>query len=167
MPNKKPAKTELIGAPTRIEPARVEEATEALTDVIAELSATSATLGKTLHPRTAANLADVVRIMNIYYSNLIEGHNTRPKKIERALAGHFDDDEQRRNLQTEAAAHVRVQPRSIAWPPRTICRSRRRLTSFASCIANSITTRRKRCFESGGRPRLRDGARRVAVALRT
>ena len=48
-------------------------------------------------------------MMNTYYSNLIEGHNTRPKDIERALAGKFDDDEQRRNLQIEAAAHVRVQ----------------------------------------------------------
>ena len=98
-----------IEASSRIEPARVEEPTEAISDVVAELSATSATLGKALHPRTAANLADVVRIMNTYYSNLIEGHNTRPKDIERALAGNFDDDEQRRNLQIEAAAHVRVQ----------------------------------------------------------
>ena len=109
MPEKKSAKEELIEAPTRIEPARVEEPTEAITDIVAELSATSATLGKALHPRTAANLADVVRMMNTYYSNLIEGHNTRPKDIERALAGKFDDDEQRRNLQIEAAAHVRVQ----------------------------------------------------------
>ena len=80
-----------------------------MTDAVAELSATSAILGKALHPQTAANLADVVRIMNTYYSNLIEGHNTRPKDIERALAGNFDDDLQRRNLQIEAAAHVRVQ----------------------------------------------------------
>src|ERR1700722_13814850 len=109
MPEKQSAKEELIEAPTRIEPARVEEPTEAITDIVAELSATSATLGKALHPRTAANLADVVRMMNTYYSNLIEGHNTRPKDIERALAGKFDDDEQRRNLQIEAAAHVRVQ----------------------------------------------------------
>src|SRR5271155_1206224 len=93
----------------RIETARLEEATEAIADVIADLSAASARLGVGLHPRTAANLADVVRIMNTYYSNLIEGHNTRPKDIERALAGKFDDDEQRRNLQIEAAAHVRVQ----------------------------------------------------------
>src|SRR5271163_4545930 len=76
---------------------------------VAELSATAATLGQALHPRTAANLAGVVRITNTYYSNLIEGHNTRPNDIERALAGKFDDDEQRRNLQIEAAAHVRVQ----------------------------------------------------------
>jgi Fic family protein len=47
--------------------------------------------------------------MNTYYSNLIEGHNTRPRDIERALAGEFDRDEARRNLQLEAAAHVRVQ----------------------------------------------------------
>lgn len=47
--------------------------------------------------------------MNAYYSNLIEGHNTRPKDIERALEGELDEDEDRRNLQLEAAAHVRVQ----------------------------------------------------------
>lgn len=47
--------------------------------------------------------------MNTYYSNLIEGHNTRPRDIERALAGELDKDEGRRNLQLEAAAHVRVQ----------------------------------------------------------
>ncbi|MFZ0836893.1 MAG: hypothetical protein WAM77_05530 [Xanthobacteraceae bacterium] len=46
--------------------------------------------------------------MNTYYSNLIEGHSTRPKDIERALAGEFDGDEGRRNLQIEAAARVRV-----------------------------------------------------------
>jgi Fic family protein len=47
--------------------------------------------------------------MNTYYSNLIEGHDTRPRDIERALAGEFDQDNERRNLQVEAAAHVRAQ----------------------------------------------------------
>jgi Fic family protein len=47
--------------------------------------------------------------MNAYYSNLIEGHNTRPRDIERALAGDFAQDEERRDLQIEAAAHVRLQ----------------------------------------------------------
>lgn len=93
----------------RIEPARLEEPGEAIADLVAELVAAAATLGNTLHPRTAGNLADLVRIMNAYYSNLIEGHNTRPKDIERALAGNLDKDASRRNLQLEAAAHVRVQ----------------------------------------------------------
>src|SRR6202795_5292243 len=98
-----------IGTPQRIEPARLEEPSAAITDAVAELSAASATLGKALHPLTAANLADLVRVMNTYYSNLIEGHDTRPRDIERALAGELDRDEGRRNLQLEAAAHVRVQ----------------------------------------------------------
>ena len=98
-----------LETPFRIEPARLEDPPEAISDVIAELSAASATLGVALNPRTASNLADLVRIMNTYYSNLIEGHNTRPRDIERALAGNFDQDDTRRNLQKEAVAHVRVQ----------------------------------------------------------
>ena len=93
----------------RIEPALLEETSAALSDVIADLAKASATLSRSFHPRTASNLAALVRIMNTYYSNLIEGHHTRPKDIERALAGDFDRDRDRRNLQIEAAAHVRVQ----------------------------------------------------------
>lgn len=93
----------------RIEPARLEEVPEAISNIVAELAAASAKLGHALHPRTAANLAALIRVMNTYYSNLIEGHNTRPRDIERALAGEFDSDQERRNLQIEAAAHVRVQ----------------------------------------------------------
>ena len=100
---------EVLESVQRIEPARIENPPERVADLVAELSATSAKLGRSLHPRTAANLADLVRIMNTYYSNLIEGHTTRPRDIERALAGELDRDEDRRNLQLEAAAHVRVQ----------------------------------------------------------
>jgi Fic family protein len=95
--------------PQRIEPARLEEPSAAVSDAVAELSAASATLGKSLHPKTASNLADLVRVMNTYYSNLIEGHHTRPRDIQRALAGNFDKDEKRRHLQIEATAHVRLQ----------------------------------------------------------
>ena len=99
----------LLETVQRIEPVRLEHTPEAISDVIAELVAGSATLGRNLNTRTAANLADLVRIMNTYYSNLIEGHHTRPRDIARALAGEFDVDKKRRDLQIEAAAHVRVQ----------------------------------------------------------
>ena len=105
----RPKPTPPLESVQRIEPARLEEAPEAISNLVAEIAAASAKLGHSLHPRTAANLAGLVRIMNTYYSNLIEGHNTRPKDIERALAGQFDTDRERRNLQIEAAAHVRVQ----------------------------------------------------------
>jgi Fic family protein len=95
--------------PFRIEPTRLEEPSEAMADLVAEIASASTALGRALHPTTAANLASLVRVMNCYYSNLIEGHNTHPRDIERSLAGDFDDSEERRNLQLEAAAHVRVQ----------------------------------------------------------
>jgi Fic family protein len=98
-----------LETPGRIEPAKLDAPTTEIADVIAELAAASATLGRALHPRTAANLADLVRLTNTYYSNLIEGHDTRPRDIERALVGELDQEEGRRNLQLEAAAHVRVQ----------------------------------------------------------
>lgn len=95
--------------PARIEPCLLEDSNERVADTIAELSAVAERLGARLHPRTAASLADLVRVMNCYYSNLIEGHNTLPRDIERALGGDLHTDEPRRNLQVEARAHIRVQ----------------------------------------------------------
>jgi Fic family protein len=47
--------------------------------------------------------------MNCYYSNLIEGHNTRPRDIDRALCQDYALDPERRKLQLEAVAHIHVQ----------------------------------------------------------
>ncbi len=109
MKGTKSAKKSVVEGALRIEPARLEDVSEAIFDVVAELSAASARLAQILNPRTASNLASLMRIMNTYYSNLIEGHDTRPRDIERALAGKFEGGKERRNLQIEAAAHVRVQ----------------------------------------------------------
>ena len=103
------AKTTNGETPFRIEPTLLDEVPGEVNEVVAELAAASSRLGASLHPATAASLADLVRIMNTYYSNLIEGHNTRPRDIVRALAGEFARDKERRSLQLEAAAHVRVQ----------------------------------------------------------
>lgn len=59
----------------------------------------------------AASLADLVRSMNCYYSNLIEGHDTHPIDIERALAQDFSAEPDKRNVQLEARSHIAVQ----AW----------------------------------------------------
>ena len=56
-----------------------------------------------------AAICDVVRSMNCYYSNLIEGHYTHPVDIERALAGDYSEDKEKRNLQKEAKAHIATQ----------------------------------------------------------
>lgn len=47
--------------------------------------------------------------MNCYYSNLIEGHDTHPRDIDRALANDFSSEPKKRDLQKEAVAHIHVQ----------------------------------------------------------
>jgi Fic family protein len=47
--------------------------------------------------------------MNCYYSNFIEGHNTHPRDIDRALANHYSSEPTKRSLQKEAVAHIAVQ----------------------------------------------------------
>lgn len=93
----------------RIEPCHLEQVPTEVADLIGELIAATARLGGWLHRDTAASLRDLVALMNCYYSNLIEGHNTRPRDIERALMQDLDEDAERRDLQLEARAHVRVQ----------------------------------------------------------
>jgi Fic family protein len=96
-----------VESPTQIEPARIDAPAGDLPDLVVEIAARAEGLGRALHPQTALHLASLVRVMNTYYSNLIEGHRTRPRDIERALAGERDDDQ--RDLMAEAAAHYRVQ----------------------------------------------------------
>ena len=80
-----------------------------LMDLTVDLAAASAGLKRSLPPGITSALADLVRSMNCYYSNLIEGHDTHPVDIERALAEDFSANLEKRNLQLEARAHVEVQ----------------------------------------------------------
>lgn len=99
-----------IESPSSIEPCLMGENIPTETsDLIVGLIEKAVTLKSALHPRTAESLASIVRLMNCYYSNLIEGHNTRLQDIQRALNNDFENDHERRNLQFEALAHIKVQ----------------------------------------------------------
>jgi Fic family protein len=80
-----------------------------LTDLALELASKSTGLKRSLQHNIAASLADLVRSMNCYYSNLIEGHDTHPIDIERALKEDYSADAKKRDLQIEAKAHISVQ----------------------------------------------------------
>ena len=80
-----------------------------LTDLALELAARSAGFSRSLPQGVHAALATLVRAMSCYYSNLIEGHDTHPVDIERALKGDYSTEPEMRNLQVEAEAHIAVQ----------------------------------------------------------
>jgi Fic family protein len=106
LPAKKAAK---MATTSRLEPVLPEEGHKDLEDLATDLVAKSSALAGKLPPVLRASIGDLVRSMNCYYSNLIEGHNTYPIDIDRALAGDFDKDQKKRNLQLEAKAHIDVQ----------------------------------------------------------
>lgn len=80
-----------------------------LTDLAIDLAARAAGFRRSLPGGVLAALADLVRSMNCYYSNLIEGHDTHPVDIERALKNDYSGEPKKRNLQLEARAHIAVQ----------------------------------------------------------
>ncbi len=80
-----------------------------LTDLAIELAARSAGFRRSLPDGVRTALAESVRSMNCYYSNLIEGHDTHPVDIERALRRDYSADPRQRDLQLEAKAHIEVQ----------------------------------------------------------
>jgi len=81
----------------------------ALTDLALDLVQKSAGFRRSLLPAILTSLAGMVRAMNCYYSNLIEGHNTHPVDIERAIKNDYSQDAHKRDLQLEAKAHIAVQ----------------------------------------------------------
>jgi hypothetical protein len=75
---------------------------EQLTDLALDLTQKSAGFRASLPPGILASLAGLVRAMNCYYSNLIEGHSTHPVDIERALRNEYSTDAHKRDLQLRA-----------------------------------------------------------------
>lgn len=86
-----------------------EEACRLLDDDILPLLAEANQLAGRIHPLLRDSISDLVRSMNCYYSNLIEGHDTHPRDIDRALANDFSTEPKKRDLQKEAVAHIHVQ----------------------------------------------------------
>jgi Fic family protein len=80
-----------------------------LEDLSVDLVAKAHRLAAQLHPGIRAEVGGLVRSMNCYYSNLIEGHDTHPVDIDRALRADYSDNPTKRALQLEARAHIEVQ----------------------------------------------------------
>lgn len=75
-----------------------------------DLATKASGLASQIHPTVRESVGNLVRSMNCYYSNLIEGHDTHPRDIDRALAhADYSNDPRKRSLQKEAVAHIEVQ----------------------------------------------------------
>ena len=139
--------------PTLMEPLLIREGSRhraALLDLAFDLSRRSAGFRRSLPQSIVASLAELVRAMNCYYSNLIEGHNTHPVEIERALKSDYSRDPRKRDLQLEAKAHIAVQQwidqgglaGGQAWSAEGIRETHRR---FCELLPEDLLWARKSC----------------------
>jgi Fic family protein len=95
--------------PSSMEPLLPSDPKHELADLAIDLLRQSAALGVQLREPTRSSVAEILRPMNSYYSNFIEGHSTHPIEIERALRADHGGDAKKRELQQEGLAHIEVQ----------------------------------------------------------
>lgn len=98
--------TESVGL---MEPLLPPEGTGELNDLAVDLVSKASSFAGMLNPVVSKSVGTLVRSMNCYYSNLIEGHDTTPREIDRALADDYSIEPKKRALQKEAVAHIATQ----------------------------------------------------------
>lgn len=102
----------LFDDPAHLEPLLPRDAV--LHDVLGkahDLRTSAARLAGACQGGVHRELMALLRSMNSYYSNKIEGEHTRPVDISRALASDFSRDEDKARLQRLALAHINTE----AW----------------------------------------------------
>jgi len=93
---------------TQFEPLMPDQTGE-LEDIAYSLTQRSASLANELPQATLQGVKELLRITNSYYSNLIEGNNTHPIDVERAMREDYSKEPAKRDRQTESIIHIGVQ----------------------------------------------------------
>jgi len=89
---------------------------ESLTDLSFQVIQESGRLTGLVHaPLVREKISELVRSMNCYYSNLIEGHKTLPRDIEQAMHQHFSSNKVKKDHQLLGLAHIEVERRMGEW----------------------------------------------------
>lgn len=102
---------------------------EQAAELVAQCHRLTAHAGRPL----AQSLAPLLRAMNSYYTNKIEGQHTRPADIERALANQYDADAKQARKQRLALAHMAAE---AEWEAKVVGLSRQEL--YAPALIGQI-----------------------------
>ena len=94
--------------PNTMEPLFPVDTSGELERLAIELISKAGKLSGVMNSDTRNAIAEFLRPMNSYYSNLIEGHDTHPIDIDRALKNEYSNDKAKRDLQLEALAHINI-----------------------------------------------------------
>src|SRR5207245_4187737 len=106
--HRKTAIKTLYNHPSDMEPLLPGEGEGKASGLVLALIRGAERLRGALHPITRKLVMGLVRSMNSYYSNLIEGHRTRPRDIDAAIAKDFSAEAGQRALQIEQVTQIEV-----------------------------------------------------------
>lgn len=101
--------------PHQFEPLLPQKRLEELFALAQSVTEASFSLRSALHVGTTATLARLLRTMNSYYSNKIEGHSTHPLNIDRGLRQDFSTKPKVAQLQRLALAHIEAEEEIESW----------------------------------------------------
>lgn len=101
--------------PHQFEPLLPQKRLEELLALAQSITELSLGLRGALHASTAATLTRLLRTMNSYYSNKIEGHSTHPLNIDRGLRKDFSTKPKVAQLQRLALAHIEAEEEIESW----------------------------------------------------
>jgi Fic family protein len=106
----KSKKIKQYDAPHLFEPLLPQEhRMAALLEKASDLIREAASLGASAAPGAAVQLRELLRSMNSYYTNRIEGEHTRPSDIERALLKDFSKESDVARRQRLAVSHIQTE----------------------------------------------------------
>lgn len=99
----------MYDSPHQFEPLFPQARLEELRARAADICRDAIALQGKAHPATQESLRELVRAMNSYYSNRIEGQSTSPLNIELALKQQFSPESDTARLQRLALAHIEAE----------------------------------------------------------
>lgn len=94
---------------TQFEPLLPQTGINELLEIAQNITEAAFQLRRALHPITQQTLCALLREMNSYYSNKIEGHSTHPINIARGLTKDFSSEPEIAKLQRLALAHIEAE----------------------------------------------------------
>lgn len=101
--------------PSQFDPLFPQSRLEVLEALARQITESALKLRAQLHPTTANTLAALLRSMNSYYSNKIEGHSTHPVNIDRGLRQDFSSRPEIAKLQRLALSHIEAEKEIESW----------------------------------------------------
>lgn len=99
----------MYDSPHQFDPLVPASLPQALIEKAADIARDASRLAGVAHPRARESIRELVRSMNSYYSNRIEGQSTHPIHIEDALHKQFSDKPDVARLQRVALAHIQAE----------------------------------------------------------